>query len=341
MAANTGVKIADSVLSAYFKEHPADIRQLQGGEINITYLITPAKPAKPGDKVILQLLGSLFNETVADDSTAVGEHLAAKGWAAPRTIKTRDGKIVHKEGAAIWRASTFINSSPAPTTERTSKSFMQYGHLLGKLHTDLSDMTYTPQHELPNFHKTSYYAKVLENTYDSLPDEAAKLMAVKLLDAYRSLPELPASNLQIIHGDPRTSNMLFNEKGEPFTYIDLDTVMESTIWIDIGDLLRSVAEDAIHSGSRLSVDQLASFTEGYLAGTDSALTEEAFLAAATTSMQQIAIELGMRYVNDIVDNFYFGYDETSYANRRDNHMARAETQWQIFNTFNKHPSREK
>jgi hypothetical protein len=43
----------------------------------------------------------------------------------------------------------------------------------------------------------------------------------------------------------------------------------------------------------------------------------------------IAVELGMRFLNDIVTADYFTWNETRYQSRRDNHFAKATEQSEI------------
>lgn len=319
------------VVEAYVADPTAvEAARLAGGEINATYLVQ----APVIGKIILQEINPAFGKEVVDDSTAVSDLMRKNGWIAPETVRTLKDDLAHTaKNGKTWRATTFIESSPAPETDPTAEDFAGYGDILGRFHATMAQSNYQPKHELPHFHDTDFYAGRLETLQHQMPDAETGAVAARLLQEYHNLPELPHSEDQLLHGDPRTNNMLFDEHGKPFTIIDLDTIMKGPIWIDIGDAMRSMAEDAVGRGDTLTKDQLTNWAAAYLEGSQAEYDVETFIAATVVSMKRIAIELSMRYANDIVDDNYFTWDAANFTSRRDNHLSRIATQMKIFTMF--------
>ncbi|HTE21552.1 MAG TPA: phosphotransferase [Candidatus Limnocylindria bacterium] len=122
------------------------------------------------------------------------------------------------------------------------------------LHDTLARLEYQPKTVLPHFHDTAFYMRRLAHLVSNLPSPKAERLANSTLRAYRELPELDTTRTQLIHGDPRTNNILF-KRGTPYAYIDFDTLMYGTIWSDIGDLLRALSGDNTQTVAAFSYEQ--------------------------------------------------------------------------------------
>lgn len=305
---------------------PETIKKIGGGMINITYRATMAN----GEPAVLQQLGDMFGETVVSDFGVVTEHLHTLGWVVPRTLRALNSELcVHDSEEKIWRAMTYIEHEPqrALPDDATYKAI---GEQLGELHASLATLDYEPLYAIPHFHDTPYHADKLSRHQSQLSPEA-KAMTAQVLDDYAVLPRLPDRGSQLLHGDPRTDNMLFRD-GKPFTFIDFDTLMHGPRWIDIGDLLRSIAEDACTHNRELSLADLRIVTNGYMEGAGVDMSPEEFFDWSLVAARTIALELTMRFLDDMVEP-YFVYDSEIHASRAAFDMERARLQRRVYDSL--------
>jgi len=323
------------VLDAYCGDRPVNVSHIGNGEINVTYLLTePATEAdQPDRKIILQRVNTdVFDPRITEDFVVVTNHLAQEGWEVPQAVPTEDGTVHHVDTeGGVWRAMTFLESDGKPQNSESPALYTKYGELLANMHGSLARLDYEP-HSIPHFHDTPYYAGRMREVLDQLPDAETRATAEALLAAYDTLNIPEDATRQLIHADPKTDNMLFRN-GEPFTYIDWDTLMDGTIWVDIGDMLRSVVEDAVHQGAELPVDKIRCFSEGYRQVAAPEVEPAQFEQWVVASTQQIAIELGMRYLTDVADNSYWSWNLAEYPTRYDYCTARTATQLKIYHNL--------
>lgn len=324
--------IPGEITSAYFAG-PVGVRKLSGGMLNVTALVTDFDGR---DVVVQQLNPGVFDEGVVEDYQVVSNHLAREGWVVPQVVTTREGGAYKKDQeGGIWRATNFVESDATEGDAVSAGSLAVYGALLADLHGSLAKLEYDPIFQLPHFHETSYHAQNLLEALPNLPTEDAKTMAVEVMDAYGRLDPLPDMGVQLIHGDPRTANTL-RRNGEPFTFIDWDTLMKGTIWMDIGDMLRSLGEDAVVDGKEVPIDEFEAVIEGYRQHAQPDADPEEFRRAGLGATKLITAELTMRFIADYKDGDegYFGWDDDvsngGYASRHDHNMTRARNNWQIF-----------
>ncbi len=340
--------IPNDVLCAYFEQTDIEglnARQLAGGTVNTTWLVerklsdsnnTADVPANDRERTIIQALNDQFDEGLVHDGATVAEALNEKGWAAPRTIATAIGSLAFRGTTGkLYRAAEYVESKTRPMAEPAPEDYSGYGRLLGRFHADLANSTYEPEHRIPHFHDTDYYADRLTEQLNSMPNAGAATVASQLLAAYEQLPSMPETEEQLLHGDPRLDNYLFDENGKPFTIIDYDTVMRGSIWIDIGDAVRSMAKNAVVDGNTLGPEHIRHYTEGYQQGSGNVQDSAEFFKAAIGAAKQIAIELAMRYAIDIVEDNYFNWDEKKFPDRQTNHMARITIQQNVVSMLDK------
>ena len=260
--------------------------------------------------------------------------MRAKGWEVPGLVPTESGELTTRDlSGRLWRGFEYVPSDvdKENTTLNHEPNPIAYGILLAKLHRTLASFDYKPRFQLPNFHDTDHYAEVLQTVASGLPTTKAQTYAAEVLEAYAQMPSLPAAKEQLIHGDPRTANTLSRD-GEPFTFIDWDTEMIGTRWTDLGDMLRSLAEDAVLEGNPIPFDQLINIANGYREEAFPDVDASEFRETAIVAARRIAIELAMRFVADYKDGSegYFAYDEAAYPSRHTFTMERAKIQMQIF-----------
>lgn len=319
------VQIPDDLCRGFGFTDPV-ITPIQNGLVNKTFLVEDGT-----EKTILQRLNPSFDRGLLADSNKVAAYLAKEGWEAPVALETVDGKQEYEDAAGgIWRNLHFIESqAPTPAMLGTHKLMHRVGDMLGRWHDSIRQLDYEPEHTIPHFHDTPHFAGKLEQyRFARKFDPVIADLAGKLLATYQDLPPLPAMGEQLIHGDPQLSNILFRDS-QPITYIDLDTVMRGSVLLDVGDLLRSVAEADLLAGRPLDVSKLASIADGYRSRAFPELDLGSFRRIAMLATKTIATELAMRFVIDIADGNYFSWDTTKFRNQRDNHLYRTGIQQTI------------
>lgn len=323
-------------VAAEFFDKVDHAEQLTGGELNATYAVHGQRDGAD-ESLIVQRMSPVFNGRTVDDMAVVTHELRGMGWDVPTVTPTRNGDnylVLPGDTDQTWRAMTMLPGHDVqPHDRRTLASYHAYGEILARLHADMGKIDYTPTFELPHFHDTAHHLdRLRDETGPQMPDEATLRATELILAEYDSLPLLPEAEEQLIHGDPRTANMRVTKGVEPNTFLDWDTIMKGRVWVDLGDLLRSLAEDAIHAGRPFPEQELAAVADGYRSVYAPAEDKDVFRAAAQNATKRIALELAARYGNDIVDDFYFAPDRR-YPTRRDNHLARIATQMTIVNSL--------
>jgi thiamine kinase-like enzyme len=304
------------VAESFYPKGLDKIQLLGGGMINATYLTIDQE----GNKAITQRLHEIFDPVLMEDLVVVTQHMREDDLEAPSIVKTVTGDLfaTDQEGK-VWRSFTYIQNDPAPA-HYDRETLVAMGGLLARLHRSFGKLDYIPRFRIPHFHETDYYAAQLEARIDMMPDEATSLVSRTILTEYQGVPELPDLGIQLIHADPRTQNMLFRD-GKPFTFVDLDTVMEGSPWIDIGDFLRALTHDAVVADSPDLADNLTYAIDGYRLGAGSGMGRDEFHRSALAAARLITLELGMRFMADIVNDNYFEWDQQRFPSRQANHMS--------------------
>ena len=335
--------IPSDVLGAYFGEVGPDftdrVRKIGNGMVNLTLLVNHTEGNR--GLVVLQRLSGMFDEGVVEDATVVAGHLAGQGWEVPETVLTRSGDTSIRDRTRsdelpqgwLWRATTFIECETPPNTTN-QEEYRAVGALLGRFHQSLRGLEYQPKYAIDHFHDTEHHIGELRRLQDhpEMPTWA-KEMAADVLTDYERLPAIPAeaSMPQLIHGDPRTGNMLFRD-GEPFTLIDFDTFMVHPIWTDLGDLIRSLVEDAAEKGGELPLADIRQVVDGYRTSAELDYDPDEFFAWSLTAAQRITLELTSRFLNDTVVP-YFAPDADIYPTRHHFDLARATLQRRVYNNL--------
>lgn len=323
----TSQKTAATIASTAFYNQPIQLKEISGGEINQTWLVTE----KGGSKTVLQKLNPRLNIAICKDVDIVLRQMSTLGWEVPLIIRAKNGQLVwrqdsqHASKTTHWRASSYIPSTESKTSQPSLHAFRSYGALLGKLHFSLAQIRHCPEHEIPHFHDTPYHMSRLKSV---LPKLSGKTLGISksALNAYESLPQLPFAKPQLIHGDPRTNNMLFRH-GKPFTFIDWDTLMIGNPWLDLGDLVRSIVEKHIHKVNHQHISAIAC---SYRAAIFDSTDHQTFTQNSITAAQHLSLELAARYLYDIVDDMYWHWDTAKFQSRAESNLTRAQTQWQTY-----------
>ena len=304
-----------------------DIRAHGSGRVNETFLVTAGDD---GGRFILQRLSpAVFArpEWIMANLRVVEDHVRQKlrrepgiGFIMAQIRQTLDGRDFYRDrDGACWRMLHFIAGSRTFDTVQCPLQAAEAGRILGRFHRLISDLDPALLHDtLPGFHITPAYlarydevaAAGRQNTADIRYCHefvARRRDTVHVLENARGKGELV---LRPIHGDPKLSNILFDENsGVAVSLIDLDTVKPGLIHYDIGDCLRSccntLGEEAPPADIYFDTTLCRLILQGYLAEAGPILTphdRRYFYDAA----RLIPFELGLRFFTDyLAGNIYF------------------------------------
>jgi len=313
--------IPSAVLTAFNVSPDARIETISGGKVNATWLVESNE-----GKYILQSISAVFSEDMITESTKILDELIVTGWDVPKILRTHDNLPFYSDEGLTWRLSMFIDSDEA-LPELSPQLLTECGTLLASLHRSLNNIHISINPTLPHYREHTYHLEHLAERVDSLADDASSLAATTL-EAFRSLDLAHEdSPKQLIHADPKINNILFRDK-KPYTYIDWDTIMVHSPYIDIGDFLRSLTKEM--KGSALH-DLVVAFCQGYYDSTDLTCGNfEEFYNNAITSAQTIALENTARYLSDIVDQSHWKWDENKYDSHEDAMVDQATKTWNVY-----------
>lgn len=321
------INIPSEVQAAYFDGGQPTFEQITAGDLATATF----RAEVDGARFIMQSLAPVFADpNLQRDFEVVTDHLAKEGWEVPRLVRTADGsRSMVDEDGQTWRTMTNIDCDPVSPAHPDGA---KVGALLGRLHVDLAKLDYQPEFELPHFHDTAYYLHILKLKTPILETAEARSYGRNIVDAYEQIGTVGhADQTQLIHGDPRTANDLFRD-GEPFTVIDFDTIMKGSIWLDVGDLLRSLAEDASKDGRDFTLAEMGEVVEAYRTIAYPEADPKEFQSTAVKAMQLISLELAARFLNDL-DGDYFG-TSPEFESHAESNMFRVRQQWEIYQLFN-------
>lgn len=295
------------------------------GHINKTY-VTESRPRL----IVQEINTNIFKDPVSmmDNIVGVTQHLGKKLTAEGKNpdrytltvVPALDGDMYKSFDGKFYRAYLFIEDSTCFDMV-TPETLRLAGAAFGEFGKQLADYPAATLSEvIPNFHNTpSRYRDLLtaieKDTAGRAKEDAAEIAFFKKYeDFYRTVTDRLADGrlpLAVTHNDTKINNILFDAAdGQPLAVIDLDTVMPGSRLYDFGDALRTGAATAAEDETDLSLvgfdkAKFAAFTEGYLAATGDAITEEE-ISLLPESAMLLTLECGMRFLaDDLNGDVYF------------------------------------
>lgn len=323
-----------------------EVRPLGNGLINDTYLVSSSE----GKRYVLQRINhSIFKDVdlLQRNIAFVTSHIRAKLIAAGEedierkvlrflSLKGSDSAY-YTDGESYWRMSAYIEDSVTVETVTPESSYCA-GKAFGEFQTMLVDIKEPIGETIPDFHNMELRARQLREAVAtdavgrcSEPEICAFLSEIDLhiyeMCKAERLHREGVLPKRICHCDTKVSNMLFDKDGSVLCVIDLDTLMPSFIFSDVGDFLRTaanyVAEDCPEIDKvGFNMEIFRSFISGYLESAGSFLTEVErenlpYAAALFPFMQ--AVRFLTDYING--DTYYkIAYPEHNLVRTR-NQMA--------------------
>ena len=320
----------------------SDIKRSNTGWLNKTYLI------RAGSKLfVLQCVSPAVSMNGSmNNYFHVTQYLREKGLNTQILLPTKDGKLWIEDDGEYgqtlgpenngwrWR---LLQGVDGVSYEKTTGPAMaeEAGKILGEVDAVLA----TYPKPLEPGRKSFYYAPIIEKLnqfqeqFAADADEQIRGAAVLLRTELPKmlLPEdLPQS---IIHADPKVSNFLFKENGQSIGMIDFDTIQMLSPLFEVADAVRSwCADEEDDPNNMFHKSVYDSLMQGYLA-TSKGLLSEREQALIPQAYKLVTLGLAARFLNDYIDDSYFGWNETKYESRKAHNKARAMGQISLYQSF--------
>ena len=297
-----------------------NIEKVSTGLIHKTFKVD----ATAGTYALQMLHPNLSSNNILADYDAVTSFLTKKHFPSPKLVKNRRGYLVAKDAkGSFWRLITWLNGKSYEIVP-DNKIVFEGASLLARFHKIMEPIQYKFKSDHP-LHKTDYHLKMLKQTSEKFKKtklyEIIKLSIEKLEDKLNRIIPL---NLpyRIVHGDPKISNLLFDEKNNAIALIDLDTCCRHTVIVDIGDAIRSwCREGGEDEETSFCLQRFESLIRGYANEADFLQSNEVDYLPEAGLL--ITLELASRFLWDFMEDSYFGWDNKKYKSRREHNLARA------------------
>jgi Ser/Thr protein kinase RdoA (MazF antagonist) len=219
------------------------VEEFGAGLVNDTFLVHTTA----NDYVLQRINRSVFADPVAlmQNVATVCEHLS--GQFLPQLVEARSGEWIVDDEHDTWRLWRRVAGATA-CAALTPASVRSAATLLGRFHLALADLPPARLTEtIPHFHDPARRLAALRDEIEAdtcgrvesaRPEIERALAAGELASkATAIVARLPP---QIAHNDAQMNNILFRGD-EAVCLVDLDTVMPTARFWDLGDLLRSAS----------------------------------------------------------------------------------------------------
>ena len=307
------------VIAAFsFGSPVTGVKECTFGHINGTFFVDTEK-----DRFVLQRINkNVFKKPWEIMANVVGvtDHIRAKLAASGGDVENgalhfvpAGDRYYYVDGAGeYWRAYRFIAGDCYQQCD-SADLFCRVGRAFGHFQNQLADYDAATLFEvIPDFHNTvkryeAFEAAVAADVCGRAKDCKAEIAFVR---ARREVCALIVKGLadgrfplRVTHNDTKLNNVIMDQKtGEGLCVIDLDTVMPGSLLYDFGDAIRYGASSAAEDETDLSKvfikpDLFAAFTEGYVQGTEGAMTRDETLALPE-SARVLTLETGIRFLTD-------------------------------------------
>lgn len=311
---------------------PIEVVPIELGLINKTYVVTTTQM-----KFILQEVSPIFDTTVTKDSLAVAIHLERAGIEAPKPYATDEENLWYSHQGRIFRALRYIPGQSSHTL--TSLDMVESaGRVVGQFHVAMMSFDYEYQSRRRHagdygFHRGNLVLALKEHiNHDYFV--VVEASAQNMLNAIDEITCSLTTTRRHVHGDPKVSNILFDDNLRAICLVDFDTLGTAGWSLEMGDALRSWCnphkEDVIEAFVNLERAEYAlrgygSMIRGFFSGKE---VEE-----LVKHTQAITLCLAMRYLTDVLNEKYFQFDAERFNRAAAHHWLRAQAMYQLFSDF--------
>lgn len=317
--------IPSEILVAYGLEIQTSVRAASG-LINQTWIVTTVL----GERFVVQRVNPVFSSDVNDRIEFVTQHLAEHNICTPTLVRTRGGEHHVNCGGVFWRVLTHIAGTSydiVPDLHHAAEA----GGVLARFHgafiqaDDFGGLPASTVHDIRR-HLEGLRMAVADHAGHAMYALVAA-MAHEIFDLARALPRILPSAPRLTHGDPKISNILFDDHGDGVCLVDLDTVGTMALVWELGDAFRSWCnprgEDTV--STEFSLDLFSAALGGYAANAQRFI-KPSEIDAIVPAIQTIYIELAARFCADALCEAYFAWDPSRFSTRPEHNLIRARGQ---------------
>lgn len=298
-------------------------RSIAGGLINDTFAV--------GDPPVaaVQRLHTLFAPRLHHDVERITAWVAERGLLTPRLLRTGGGDLwtTDAEGRC-WRALSWV---PGHTVDQLDDAGRAHsaGALVGRWHAATADLVHDFAFVRPGAHDTNEHMQVLEEALATHGGHrhhtAVAHLADDLLRRWAAWSGRLDGPPRVVHGDLKISNLRFDDAGRGLCLLDLDTMANGALDIEMGDAMRSWCNRGGEDVAEASFDAglFVAAMDGWL-GVFTPDAEE--LEAIVPAIERICLELSARFAADALNETYFGWAPDRFATRGEHNLLRAQGQ---------------
>ncbi|RME47506.1 MAG: hypothetical protein D6795_13965 [Deltaproteobacteria bacterium] len=277
-----------------------------------------------GEAWIVQRIHPVFGEAEMENVAMATRFLREHGVPAPEVVPAPDGKPFYREPSGLWRVTKRLPGRSFPTVPSAGIAEAA-GAMLGRFHRVMARF---PQNLRPGKRRLHDTAAIVAEAREVFERYRETPKFPPVADLVATLPDrierllLPGGfSVQIVHGDPKISNFLFEEE-EVTGLLDLDAISTHTLLVDLGDALRSwcgTHED--DPRNRFDPGLADAALRGWRATALPLPPEEQRAIGRATRL--ITLELAVRFLRDYFEERYFAWDPARYPDAAAHHLARA------------------
>lgn len=324
--------ISKKVLKAFGFDKVVSVKQLASGLIHQTYLVKNDRR----QYIIQRLHPILATKEIAKDFLYVTNYLHEKKFLAPECVLSKNGEVLVDDGKWKWRAQTYISGKTIHRLEN-QKMAQEAGKIYADFHRIMNECSYQFQSK-KILHDTEAVFLTFQKTVEEYSDsELMHEVRDEVVFLLHQVPKyfLPKTlPLRVIHGDPKISNILFDQSGKAKALVDLDTCNRRPVVVELGDAFRSWCGGRENDPKNaFSIPLFRAAWKGYvLHAMPLSKIERRNVGKAIGT---ITLELSCRFLTDYFKDSYFGWDATQYTSRRAHNIARARGQMIEFKDYQK------
>ncbi len=320
----------EEVLNNWSIDNPISVKKVETGLLNETYIVRTLD----GLFVLQKLHPAVSIEGCTKNYFHVTQFLLKLSKTSQTILPTKNEMLwITTVDKFKWRLLKGVEGEVHTITPNTKIAF-EAGKLLAEFHASVKNYNQNLEPTLPMFQ----YEKVLEKLlkYENQFLESKNKEVIEMFHILKQeFPKLLLPKnlpIQIIHTDPKISNFLFTNSGTGICMIDLDTIQKLSPLYDIGDCVRSLCgnqeDDANNTFDFIKYQEILN---GYNSVEHTLTNKEKELIPQACKL--IMLGLASRFLNDYIDDNYFGWDETRYNNRKEHDLARTIGQVSLWNSF--------
>lgn len=309
---------------------PITIEPITMGLLNKTFRVTTTN-----GRYILQELSPIFSTTVNEDSLAVCEYLEAHGLVTPKPYRAQTGQPYVMIDGRHFRMLRMIEGTAVSTISSLTMA-SSAGIVVGRFHEALIGFSYEYRSRRHHggdyaYHRDNLRSALQQHQHHDYFDRATTLAQPMLASMERHIATI-TTTAQHIHGDPKISNILFDEEDRGICLIDFDTLGCHGWSFEMADALRSwcnpYSEDNLDAHYDLTIAQSAMLGYGSImrGHYHPSLVDELLHHS-----QAISLCLAIRYLTDVLNENYFSFDRTRFSRRAEHNWQRAQAMYALYN----------